>query len=75
MPSETVPGFSSVFKIFPTFAFTAPLYTTRYPRSLHSNPHLDPAVPLLMPQEGLHHTVILQLTAGPHGQPYNFLAL
>ena len=54
-------------QIFPTFAFAVPPYTTRYPRSLHSNPHLDPAVPLLMPQEGLHQTDILQHTAVPHG--------
>ena len=51
MPSESEPRFSTVFKTFPTFP--------------PETPHLDPAVPLIMPQEGLHHTVVLRRAAGP----------
>ena len=64
MPSESVTRFSSVFKTFPTFA----PHNNPEPQPLHFKPHLDSAVPLLIPHEGLHHTVtvILQHTDGPH---------
>ena len=63
LPTQTVPGPSSMFKTSPTYAFPTPHYTTRH---LTFKPHLDPAIPLLMPQERLHvaallKTVILQV--------------
>ena len=72
MTAQVVPGYSSVLKPFPHLPVQLPTTTPRNSKHLTLKPHPDPALPLLMSQEDLHHVghvhiVILQHTAGPQG--------
>ena len=72
MTAKAVPEYSSVLKPFPHLPVQLPTTTPRNSKHLTLKPHPDPALPLLMSQEDLHHVghvhiFILQPTAGPQG--------
>ena len=72
MTAQAVTGYIRVLIPFPLMPVQPPTTTPRNSMQLTFKPHLDPVLPLVMPQEELHvvghlKIVILQHTAGPQG--------